>query len=105
MRALALLIFATGLASCERIPGTAESAGVNTIRQELSDPSSAQFRTVHLGASEVRPVAVCGEVNAKNQFGGYVGYRRFMVIGNATVFEHPEEQATYFSDTWGKAGC
>lgn len=37
----------------------------------LKDPDSAQFRNQY---------GVCGEVNAKNALGGYVGYRRFIAV-------------------------
>ena len=42
------------------------------VRSFLKDPDSAQFR-------ELREVSggVCGEYNAKNAMGGYVGYRPF----------------------------
>ncbi len=45
------------------------------IRSQLIDPGSAQFRNVQ-GRGDA---AVCGEVNSKNRFGGYVGFRRFVV--------------------------
>lgn len=37
----------------------------------LKDPESAQFRNQY---------GLCGEVNAKNAMGGYVGYRRFIAV-------------------------
>lgn len=42
------------------------------VREKLKDPQSAQF-------SKVRIVGglVCGEVNAKNSYGGYSGRQRF----------------------------
>ena len=42
------------------------------IERNLSDPSSAQYRNVKNYIS-----SVCGEVNAKNKFGGYVGFQQF----------------------------
>ena len=48
----------------------------------LKDPASAQFRNVELkGGGTV----LCGEINAKNSFGGYVGYRPFVTTASATV--------------------
>lgn len=43
----------------------------------LKDPGSAQFRNVRVVA---RPEGklVCGEMNAKNSLGGYVGYKPFI---------------------------
>lgn len=39
----------------------------------LRDPDSAQFRNLRLLANH----SVCGEVNSKNGFGGYVGFKPF----------------------------
>lgn len=43
------------------------------MRARLKDPESARFQNI-------RPVArgeICGQVNAKNAFGGYVGFQHF----------------------------
>lgn len=51
------------------------------VAAELSDPASAQFRNIRL-FSDWTPSgsAMCGEVNAKNQMGGYVGFRNFVAM-------------------------
>ena len=41
----------------------------------LKDPGSAQFDGLHLSEQQN---AVCGRVNAKNSYGGYVGARPFI---------------------------
>ena len=47
------------------------------VRKELSDPASAEFRNER---PSVRfPNAWCGEVNARNRFGGMVGFTRYVV--------------------------
>lgn len=40
----------------------------------LKDPVSAQFRNIKLLADGT---SICGEINGKNTFGGYVGFRIF----------------------------
>lgn len=47
----------------------------DAVAYQLFDPDSATFRNVH-----ARSTDVCGEVNAKNRYGGYVGYRTFWVL-------------------------
>ncbi|NTU73942.1 hypothetical protein HGB07_07350 [Candidatus Roizmanbacteria bacterium] len=47
----------------------------DAIREKLKDPESAQFRNVRVGAEDFKPVR--GEVNAKNSYGGYIGYDKF----------------------------
>jgi hypothetical protein len=44
----------------------------SAVANSLKDPDSAQFRNVVYRAPHV-----CGEVNAKNGFGGYAGFKKF----------------------------
>lgn len=57
------------------------AATKEVAKEGLKDPSSAQFRNVRIvswGSEKV----VCGEINAKNSYGGYVGFKRF--VGSPT---------------------
>lgn len=48
---------------------------------QLRDPSAAQFRNVRRNQ-----VFVCGEINGKNGFGAYTGFKRFYgTEDNATI--------------------
>ncbi len=49
----------------------------NSVKQRLKDPSSAEFTNVQL-RDYVGGKVVCGYVNAKNSFGGYVGAKQFI---------------------------
>lgn len=74
-RRLACSWLAFALASCGKPvdPSIALIAGAKRcVVHELRDPSSAQFRAI-----SVYPGAICGEINQKNGFGGYVGFRKF----------------------------
>lgn len=42
------------------------------VAEELLDPTSATFRSLRKSS-----IGYCGEVNAKNRMGGYVGNRKF----------------------------
>jgi hypothetical protein len=59
------------------------------IRQSLRDPSSAQFRNVFtlLGSN-----TVCGEVNARNAFGGLTGFQPFVVTQGAPFIREGSRQ-------------
>jgi len=53
------------------------------VLNQLKDPAAAQFRNI---TYHERTRAVCGEVNGKNAYGGYVGFRPFAFAdGRATV--------------------
>ncbi len=46
------------------------------MREQLFDPASAQFKDLKT-VNGVVGLRVCGRVNAKNRFGGYIGFRPF----------------------------
>lgn len=48
----------------------------NTVVSELTDPDSAQFKMLPLAIASDQ---YCALVNAKNRFGGYVGFRPFII--------------------------
>ena len=71
---LTLFLCACGPSKLEKLEGELKAAVLN----ELTDPGSAQFKNLRLieKGPEGKPV-LCGEVNAKNKMGGYVGFTRF----------------------------
>jgi hypothetical protein len=51
------------------------------ILDRLNDPDSASFRNErYVGPWTVSGGVLCGEVNAKNRMGGYVGYTHYWSI-------------------------
>lgn len=58
-------------------------------RKRLKDPASAEFREVRYHEGKEGVPMVCGEVNAKNAFGGRAGFERFVSTGaeDKTFFE------------------
>lgn len=61
----------------------------------LKDPDSAQFRNQK---------RICGEVNAKNSFGGYAGFKRFIAGSKELVFMEDDARLEEgaFQAAWGK---
>jgi hypothetical protein len=61
-----------------RVKASEDAATIKTAEEaasrELKDPQSAQFRDV-----TIRDRTVCGEMNAKNAYGAYVGFEPFHV--------------------------
>ena len=47
------------------------------VTKDLKDPDSALFRNLAVYTTSTGALAVCGEFNAKNSYGGYVGYKQF----------------------------
>jgi hypothetical protein len=75
------------------------AAGQDQVRAKLKDPSSAEFTNVHVSRKAGVP-AVCGEVNARNAFGGMGGKERF-IAGGATALES-EFAPGEFETTWSQ---
>jgi len=67
---------------------TEAEAMESAMRYQMKDPDSSKFRNQRyfdLGDynGEGRMIAVCGEVNGKNSYGGYTGYEDFYLRYNA----------------------
>ena len=61
------------------------------VKGVLKDPDSAQFTDLVVikpkSFDPKRPGVVCGNVNAKNSFGGYTGPKQFIVIAGIPMIE------------------
>lgn len=57
----------------------------NHVQEDLKDPESARFRKVEL-RSFSNGKLVCGELNAKNSYGGYEGYKKFIATPQQVIF-------------------
>lgn len=53
--------------------------------RELRDPESAQYRDIYGVQTQNGTRVVCGMVNAKNAYGGYVGFMPFSVAGDTAI--------------------
>lgn len=74
------LIFAI-TAQAESRPATKSQIKLTreAMQDFLKDADSAKFKNVRLGIGENKNI-ICGEVNAKNGFGGYSGFFTFMAM-------------------------
>ncbi len=64
---------------------------VSAVADHFADPVATQIR--RLRPSEKYEGTICGEVNTKNQYGGYVGFKPFRYL--------PQTGRAYFVNT----GC
>jgi hypothetical protein len=74
-------------------------AAKRAVRGELKDPDSAQFKDVRANYTEEFGVVACGRVNARNDFGGYTGFRRFVFGDGRVILEGRNNVA----DAWVEA--
>jgi hypothetical protein len=68
------------------------------VREHMKDPASAQLRGTALYLSGFGAHRVCGEVNAKNSFGGYTGFEAFYLDPEAG--ELVLQSSTEDPETW-----
>ncbi len=84
---LALAAAACALTACSQVQEYQfRSAARASFDDVLSDAESARFRKERIvwSNTEKNRLALCGEVNAKNLLGAYVGWKRFVVVGHAS---------------------
>lgn len=89
MNRFALLAFLTMASGCVEttavqvrltsISGAQLSAVKSKVVYSFKDPGSAQFRNITAYRVATGDLAVCGEVNGKNGFGAYVGFKTFYI--------------------------
>ncbi|PSD31416.1 hypothetical protein C7E12_03965 [Stenotrophomonas maltophilia] len=74
-------------------------AAQRAVRGALKDPDAAQFKDVRANYTEDFGVVACGRVNAKNELGGYTGFRRFVFGDGRVILEGRDNVA----DAWAEA--
>lgn len=74
----------------------------SALTKTLKDPSSAQFKNMvaYGSPNSVIVTFLCGEVNAKNSYGGYIGFRRFFTIGEHTSEIENDKNGYVFDQMW-----
>lgn len=72
------------------------------LTERFKDPSSAQFKNVvaYGVAQPLRISFMCGQVNAKNSYGAYIGYKRFFMIGTSTAQIEDTQNTSIIDHMW-----
>lgn len=74
------------LAGCDVTKEMAVEKGKDMVASALKDPDSAKFQGVFMveeqAIGDTHYGLLCGEVNSKNSFGGFTGFRRFVANFN-----------------------
>ena len=70
------------------------------VRERLKDPESAKFKDVSTHKTPAGGLLVCGNVNSKNSFGGYVGFRPFMYATSGVVILLEDMEKKEFGVAW-----
>ena len=79
--ALAGLVLFSSVAIAQAAPELDEKLLQAAFQGELKDADSAKFRALRYKPEKEAGVwAMCGEVNAKNSYGGYAGFAPFLAL-------------------------
>lgn len=62
-----------------RLSSTQVDRATAQLVQNFKDPESAKYRNIRTYRTGMGDEIVCGEVNGKNSFGAYVGYKPFYI--------------------------
>lgn len=69
------------------------------LHDALRDPEGTRYRDVRAMASGSR-VSLCGEINMRNGFGGFTGYKRFIADGGAIVLPDSDLNEVVIARDW-----
>ena len=72
---------------------------LDAIARDLKDPFSVRYRDVFLSKSP-RGDIICGELNAKNSYGAYSGFKRFYSNGTTKSLDDSEKGRDVFNAAW-----
>lgn len=97
----------TAIAAVFALAANAQDAGQarfvedakTVLASDLKDPAAAQFRGLFIGGFN-GVQALCGEVNGKNAYGAYVGYRRFFSTVDRNTHAIEEKGSFSFASTY-----
>ncbi|CAN7426481.1 MULTISPECIES: hypothetical protein [Duganella] len=97
-------LLAVGLSACGKSAAekqreeaaTLTSLGEKYVKEKVREPASAQFRNQFIGKGG----APCGEVNAKDAFGGYIGYQRYISVARDLTLLAQDVSPAEFEQQW-----
>ena len=99
---LTFLLLFTSAAFCQSEVEKIASAKIN-VRDILKDPDSAKFKDLRLVSNTEGVESVVGEVNGRNSFGGYTGFKPFCVTNSVvTIVDYDKE---YTLDIYALTGA
>jgi hypothetical protein len=104
MAAIAATIAVAALSGCGETPAQKKhkeataiiAMGEKYVKEKIREPASAQFRNQFIGKGG----APCGEVNAKDAFGAYLGYQRYISVARELTMLAQDLPPEEFEESW-----
>lgn len=103
-KVILLALMTATILGCGASPaGKKEAELKKEVASRLKDPDTVKFQNTKLVNVTSTEVALCGELNAKNSYGGYVGYVRFIATqggGSSLIYTHIESAGVPLDKQW-----
>jgi hypothetical protein len=102
--ALLALLVLLAIAACGETPAQKKhreatvliAMGEKYVKEKIREPALAQFRNQFIGKGG----APCGEVNAKDAFGAYMGYQRYISVARELTMLAQDLPPDEFEESW-----
>lgn len=98
-------VICLALAGLVALPAFAQGKGYSSlvakvkkeVVRDFKDPDGAKFRDLALYQTQTGKTGdlVCGQVNGKNSYGAFVGYRNFVYADGLIAIEEADGSGTY----------
>jgi len=85
-RFLYVCIFCLFIFSISYAENISENETKEKVKSVLKDPDSAKFQNIKTVINSIGQESICGEVNARNSFGGYTGFSSFSYTNGTVIF-------------------
>lgn len=73
------------------------------VKAQMKDPGSVRFRNSRFNVYDDKVPVVCGEINAKNGFGGHTGFQKYIASGDSFgPFLEETMSANEFAKSWNE---
>lgn len=73
------------------------------VKAKMKDPDSVRFRNSRFNVYDDKVPVVCGEINAKNGFGGHTGFQKYIASGDSFgPFLEETMSANEFARSWNE---
>lgn len=74
------------------------SLGEKYVKEKVLSPATAQFRNQFIG----KQGSPCGEVNAKDAFGAYIGFQRYIAVARDLTMLAQDVAPAEFEASWAQ---
>lgn len=95
-----LLCFATNHSTCNASGADVIVSTKKALSDRMKDPDSIKFKNVFSSYTDKGGYVACGQLNSKNSFGAYMGFKRFIGNGKTTFIEGIDKSNPEFPKLW-----